>query len=650
MSVTVGEAKVKLSFEYPKPDTKQIQESGDKAGMTFTRSFGERLKDAATFQAVQKVFDGAVNLAKKAGSAIADTIKSSINSFADYEQLTGGVETLFKDSASIVQDYAANAYRTAGMSANQYMEQITGFSASLLQSLGGDTEKAAKIGDMAVSDMADNANKMGTSMEAIQYAYQGFAKQNYTMLDNLKLGYGGTKQEMERLLADAEKLTGIHYDISNLSDVYNAIHAIQGELGITGTTAQEAATTVSGSIGSMQGAWQNLLTGLTDGTQDMGGLIDNLVGSVETVAGNLMPVVEQALRGIVKLAQSLLPKLVDVVDDLLPDLIDGVVKMVDGLIQQLPTIINTILPPLLNGVVQLLQSLIITLANSLPMLTQTIITGLVQVIHSLSSILPTLVSAITTGIIEVAKVLTDPTNLAMILNAGIELLMALVDAIPDVIVAVIDALPEIIENIVSFLTNPDNIMKIVGAAVKLFMGLVQAVPQILGALFGAFGKLFGDLWNSVTGLFGEFAGNFGNFIGNIFKGAVNGVIGFIENFINLPINAVNGFLDVINAIIGAVGGHIDYIETIRLPRLAKGGVVEATQGGQVIVAGEAGEDEWVVPESKMASLFRQIDEEMEHRGSGEGKIVNVYMNNQISSELDINEVCRSMTEVIRRAA
>lgn len=170
------------------------------------------------------------------------------------------METLFKGSADTVQEYAANAYKTSGLSANDYMETATSFAASLLQSLGGDTEKAAQVTEMAINDMSDNANKMGTDMSAIQYAYQGFAKQNYTMLDNLKLGYGGTKKEMERLLADATKISGVKYDISNLNDVYQAIHVIQENLGITGTTALEAATTIQGSAAMMKAAWQNMLT------------------------------------------------------------------------------------------------------------------------------------------------------------------------------------------------------------------------------------------------------------------------------------------------------------------------------------------------------------------------------------------------------
>ena len=224
-----------------------------------------------------------------ATAAIGKALGAALTEGAALEQSLGGIETLFKDSADKVKQNAAEAYRTAGMSANQYMELTTSFAASLLQSLGGDTKKAAEISDMAMTDMSDNANKMGTDMERITDAYQGFAKQNYTMLDNLKLGYGGTKEEMQRLLADAEKITGVKYDISNLSDVYSAIHVIQGELDITGTTAKEAASTLSGSFASMQAAFKNVLGQLTLG-QDIGPALSALAETVTTfLVGNLLP-------------------------------------------------------------------------------------------------------------------------------------------------------------------------------------------------------------------------------------------------------------------------------------------------------------------------------------------------------------------------
>lgn len=230
--------------------------------------------------------------------AIGDLTKASVEAYADYEQLIGGVETLFKNSADKVEAYANRAYETAGLSANQYMETVTSFSASLLQSLGGDTDKAADYADQAIQDMSDNANKMGTDMSLIQSAYQGFAKQNYTMLDNLKLGYGGTKTEMERLLADAEKISGIHYDISSFADMTEAIHVIQTEMGITGTTAKEAASTITGSLNMTKSAWENLVAGFSKKDVNLDELIQQVIDSAMKFVDNVIPVIERALNGI----------------------------------------------------------------------------------------------------------------------------------------------------------------------------------------------------------------------------------------------------------------------------------------------------------------------------------------------------------------
>lgn len=244
------------------------------------------------FSSIGKKIGKAFKAAAVASAAAMVKIgKDAFQAYGSYEQLKGGVETLFGTASDTVMKNAQKAYKTAGISANQYMEQATSFSASLLQSLGGDTQKAAKVADMAIIDMSDNANKMGTSIESIQNAYQGFAKQNYTMLDNLKLGYGGTKQEMERLLEDAGKLTGKKYDINNLNDVYEAIHAIQVEQGIAGTTAKEASTTIEGSINMAKASWQNFLVALGTGNKKtIDKAMSQLGESIKTALKNIIPV------------------------------------------------------------------------------------------------------------------------------------------------------------------------------------------------------------------------------------------------------------------------------------------------------------------------------------------------------------------------
>ena len=251
-----------------------------------------------------------------AGKLIVDTVKQSVSLYSEYEQLAGGVETLFKDSADVVMDYAANAYQTAGLSANEYMSTVTSFSASLLQSLGGDTEEAARMADMAITDMSDNANKMGSDMSTLQAAYAGFAKQNYTMLDNLKLGYGGTKEEMQRLIDDANKLReaqGLNADltIESYADVVEAIHTVQTEMDITGTTAKEATTTIQGSANMAKAAWQNLLTGLGDADANISELVNNVVVSFNTLLDNLIPVIENIVAALPEVVAGLASALLE---------------------------------------------------------------------------------------------------------------------------------------------------------------------------------------------------------------------------------------------------------------------------------------------------------------------------------------------------
>ena len=329
-----------------------------------------------------------------AGAAIVAIGKQAIEQYAEYEQLVGGVETLFKQSADTVMGYAENAYKTAGLSANEYMNTVTSFSASLLQSLGGDTEEAAKYADMAITDMSDNANKMGTSMEMIQNAYQGFAKQNYTMLDNLKLGYGGTKEEMQRLLEDAEKLSGIEYDISSYADIVDAIHVVQTEMEITGTTAKEASTTIQGSLASMKSAWKNLLTGVADDNADFEGLVNNFVDSLVVAGENIIPRINTVIQGltqlITKASQTIIPLAVDTLLQNLPSIVaagmDMVLAIVNGILDNIDLLIDCVLelvdvvvdklienlPKLVEGGIRLIIALSVGLIKAIPQLVEKI--------------------------------------------------------------------------------------------------------------------------------------------------------------------------------------------------------------------------------------------------------------------------------------
>ena len=331
-----------------------------------------------------KVGKGLAVAGAAAATAVTALVSKSVGAFADYEQLTGGVETLFGAGGRSVEEYAQSvgksvsdiqgkydslmsaqnvvlenankAYMTAGMSANEYMDTVTGFSASLISSLGGDTNKAADYANSALVDMSDNANKMGTDMESIKNAYQGFAKQNYTMLDNLKLGYGGTQEEMKRLLSDAEKLTGQRYDISSFADITQAIHAIQTQMDITGTTAKEASTTISGSWGSLKAAFENTLVGLTTGGEMFDQSLDALVDSAKTFGQNVIPAITGALSGVGSLIESLAPVIVaelpSMVSDILPHLVSAAKSLFTGLISQLPALGKAVLdaiPSIFDG-------------------------------------------------------------------------------------------------------------------------------------------------------------------------------------------------------------------------------------------------------------------------------------------------------------
>ena len=536
-----------------------------------------------------------------ASIAVAGLATAAVKSYADYEQLTGGIETLFKGSADQMFKYADQAYKTAGMSANQYMETATSFSASLLKSLGGDTAKAAELADMAIRDMADNANKMGTSMEAIQYAYQGLAKGNATMLDNLKVGYGGTSTEMLKLAKD---MGVIDESVKSFNDIgfdksIIAIHKLQEKMGITGTTAKEASSTISGSFNSVKASWSNLLTALVGESEasTLSDMMPQFVESVKTFAGNIMPVAKTALEGIVSLVTQLAPII----------------------IAELPGLLQAILPPLIAVTVELIVQLIAMLPSLLQTLTQALLQALPVLIEALVKFAPQFIQGVIGLIGVIAAVFSDPNMLNMILQGGIRILMMLIEALPRVIEALSAALPTIINTLVAFLTNPQTMLMLIKASVMLFLALVKAVPLILGGLLNAFGALFGSLWNGLGRIFTDFAGKFGNAMGQVFKNAINGVLGFIENFINGPIDLINLAIGAINAIPGV---NIGKIPRMKIPRFETGGIVGPQGGGSLIWAGDGGENEWIVPESKMASLIDKINSQTGGTG-GNNYTINV---------------------------
>lgn len=494
-----------------------------------------------------------------ASTAVGVLIKKSVDAYSSYEQLVGGVNTLFgagdksleeyaksvgkttdevKDkydslmsAQSTVMENAAKAYNTAGLSANAYMEQITGFSASLVQSLGGDTEKAAEVGNRAIIDMSDNANKMGTSMEMIQNAYQGFAKQNYTMLDNLKLGYGGTKEEMKRLISDASEMTDIQEKLNvsvedgslDFGNIINAISVMQASLGIAGTTHEEAARTIEGSTNAMKASWDNLLVGIADDQADFDELVNQFVTSVDTWSKNIMPRIEIALQGASNLIASLLPmiagKIPELLNDIAPQLIqagtDIITELASGFIQGLPDIIQTIkdlLPQILEAFYDImhqmaelfqtiLPQILDLLVSWLPQITefdaeliQTLVQGLIDAFPEVINAVVTLINQLTeyinsdglTQLIDLVMQLVNQLTVTLIeqapilLEAATNLLMAIVEALPEVIQKLLLALPSLVEAIVSFFGS--NSVRVYKISLQVLWELIKAIPKVIAAL------------------------------------------------------------------------------------------------------------------------------------------------------------------------
>ena len=390
-------------------------------------------------------------------TAIVGIGTAAIKSYAEYEQLVGGVDTLFKSSSQTIQQYAAEAYKTAGMSANTYMSTVTSFSASLINSVGGDTARAAEMANMAVQDMSDNANKMGTSLDTVRETYQSIARGNYEMLDNLKLGYGGTKTELERLLKDAEKYKAAQgemkdYSVDSFADIVEAIHVVQENMGITGTTAEEAASTIQGSFNTMKAAWENVLTGIADPNQDFDVLIDNLVSSIDTFAGNIQPRIENALVGITQLISELSPRLIQMVQNILPELlpsvVDGATNIGNAILEALPGIVNTIVEAV-PAIVEGLSSLIQKIASQLPTLLPAILEGITKLVTEVTESFPEVIDTI----------LKSLSDLMPKLGEGIvELISALSENASTMADVWLENLPEIFNSIVQ--TIVDNAPKI----------------------------------------------------------------------------------------------------------------------------------------------------------------------------------------------
>ena len=540
-SQSIGNANINLkpkmdgSFESDvKSGVQGAAESGGSFfGNTFTVAAGNLLSEGI----------------KKVATAAADTFRQGFEGYANYEQLIGGVETLFKDSAGVVQANASKAFETAGMSANEYMENVTNFSASLLQGLGGDTQKAAAYADMAVRDMSDNANKFGTDMGRITDAYQGFSKQNYTMLDNLKLGYGGTKSEMERLLADASKIAGIDFNIENFNDVVEAIHVMQENMGIAGTTAQEAEHTISGSIGMLKASWSNFLTGMFDDNADIGALGEQLMHSLGAVLQNVAPRIAALVGNLVME----LPGAITAALSAIPPLLQETIVSVFG--ETVGGQINEVLGGALSGVGESFSSLFSAFGETLTNLWTTI-QPVVQMIGDIfAAVMPVIMTAIQTVTDFIAN------NVLPMVNEVLDVVRPVIEQIASDIGAKMPEIQSIMDDVMSAIRDLINavwpvISTVVITAVKAISEVIKVAWPIISAIIdtamGVIKGIIETVWPVIQGIVETVMG--------AIQGIVETVWPIISGIVETAAGVIKGAIEGIGAVVSTVQSIFDGIK------------------------------------------------------------------------------------------
>ena len=620
MSNYIGAATIKLGA-----DTKQLQQ--DLAGAQ-TKTVGAmknigKASAAAAASIATAAFAASVELVK-------GITKQSVELYSSFEQSVGGAETLFKDAADTVLANADRAFETAGISANAYLEQANSLAGSLLQSTGGNAAKAAELADRAMQSMSDNSAKIGTDIQMIQDAYQSMARGQFVLLDNLKLGYGGTKSEMERLIADASQMTeemnklGVTVDATSMDfgNMVNAIAVVQEHMGIAGTTIEEAYNTIAGSQKMFQAAKEDFIRGLADPNADIGALFDKASKAAMAYAKNLGATIKR----------------------LLPNIANAVRDVIGAIAEALPDIINEFIPMMATTVLDVM----VVLLDNLPAIIDALVQAMDKIMLAIMERLPQILTSLTQAILSIFVALTSPENMRVAIQCMIMLFTAIVQALPQILEQLALAQEEIITNLVDFLTDPVTIETVFIAGFELFKALVSAVPQILGLLISAWGDLFSKLWETLKTNFTEFAAKFGKGIGNALINAINGMLGFIQDFLNGPINAINGALGALNQIPGVNIGQLNTITIGRIPALAAGGLVTSPTTALI---GEAG-PEAVIPlrntNSWAKAIATALSEEFASDELSGGRTVNIYMTNQINNKLDINEVSQELTTLIRR--
>ncbi len=620
MSNYIGAATIKLGA-----DTKQLQQ--DLAGAQ-TKTVGAmknigKASAAAAASIATAAFAASVELVK-------GITKQSVELYSSFEQSVGGAETLFKDAADTVLANADRAFETAGISANAYLEQANSLAGSLLQSTGGNAAKAAELADRAMQSMSDNSAKIGTDIQMIQDAYQSMARGQFVLLDNLKLGYGGTKSEMERLIADASQMTeemnklGVTVDATSMDfgNMVNAIAVVQEHMGIAGTTIEEAYNTISGSQKMFQAAKEDFIRGLADPNADIGALFEKASKAAMAYAKNIGATIKR----------------------LLPNIANAVRDVIGAIAEALPDIINEFIPMMATTVLDVM----VVLLDNLPAIIDALVQAMDKIVLAIMERLPQILTSLTQAILSIFVALTSPENMRVAIQCMIMLFTAIVQALPQILEQLAFAQEEIITNLVDFLTDPVTIETVFIAGFELFKALVSAVPQILGLLISAWGDLFSKLWETLKTNFTEFAAKFGKGIGNALINAINGMLGFIQDFLNGPINAINGALGALNQIPGVNIGQLNTIAIGRIPALAAGGLVTSPTTALI---GEAG-PEAVIPlrntNSWAKAIATALSEEFASDELSGGRTVNIYMTNQINNKLDINEVSQELTTLIRR--
>ena len=689
-------AKIKMDLSEYDKGLDEAKEKAETGGSAIGNAFGKLASGGF------KVLTASIATAAAGVTALTT---AAVHSYAEYEQLEGGVKKLYGNMGMSLEEYAKSvgkstdevrdkynqlekaqnlvlenakkAYETSGMSMNKYMETATSFSAKLINDLGGDTVKAAELTDKAMQAISDNFNTFGGDIGMIQGAFQGFAKGNYMMLDNLKLGYGGTKTEMERLIADANEYAesigkASDLTIDSFADQIEAIQLIQEKQQIAGTTQREAATTIEGALNMTKAAWENLLTAMGNKEEDLSGYINTLVDSVSTLGKNLMPVIEQALTGVAQLIEELAPVLVEripnLINEVLPQileagvnivnsLIDGISKNIDkittGLSNILVMLVNSIvsmLPQFIEIGVKLLVSLADGISQALPTLIPTIVDVILNIGQTLIEHLPELVDtglqiamALLDGIIEaipqiiealpdlidaIIETLTESSD--AIMQGALEMFMAIVDALPDILDALIDALPQIIDSITNFLTG-DGLPKILAGAVDMFMGIINAIPQIivtlgeklpliLAEIIAGIGTWVSDLFDKAVEVFGA-----------IVDGFVEGIAGIWDWITDLPSKIMNKLMEVWSELVN-IGAKI--IEGIK-EGIFKGGIEDAIRSKVRKMVDAAKEEADIHSPSR---VFRDEVGKMMAKGLGVGWSDEMdKVNEEIRKDLDFGE-------------